>query len=71
LLCSVLGKHDTSESTPGSSTESDCECFCHLLIDLPKIDLCAALLNSTTLHPTEVLHFFAAPVYDIYHPPLA
>jgi len=71
LLCAILAKHAVPASESDDSSDYSCDCYCHLLLDLPKIDLYATPLNVTPLYTTDVLHFFVTPVYDIYHPPLA
>jgi hypothetical protein len=71
LLCSILARDAAPVSAPDHGSATACDCYCHILIDLPKIDLCATHLDVTTLYTVKVLHVFVTPVYDIYHPPLA
>jgi len=70
LLCSFLGKH--SEPKPISNDQnSSCQCFCHVLIDLPRITLYAAPFAGAPHYANEVLHLFSEPIRNIDHPPLA
>jgi|GEM_PF-3297781 len=71
LVCSLLSKHTTPISPSDDEDSTSCQCFCHLLIDSPKITLGAALLVATPLHASEELHFFLEPIRNIDHPPLA
>jgi len=70
LLCGLLAKH--SSAAPAADNDSNsCQCFCHLLIDLPKTNLQPGLFAVTQLHLVEALHCISTPVHDIDHPPLA
>jgi len=71
LVCSLLSKHTTPISPSDDENSNSCQCFCHLLIDSPKITIGATLLVATPLHASEELHFFLEPSRNIDHPPLA
>jgi hypothetical protein len=70
LLCGLLAKHSSPATASGSGTNDSCQCFCHVLVDLPKTSLHASLLSATPLRATEILPLFSAPIRDIDHPPL-
>ncbi|MDZ7362058.1 MAG: hypothetical protein ONB46_15235 [candidate division KSB1 bacterium] len=71
LVCCLLSKHTTPISPSDDENSNSCQCFCHLLIDSPKITLGATLLVATPLRVGEELHFFLEPLRNIDHPPLA
>jgi hypothetical protein len=70
LFCSVFAKHTSAASTSDSGQNDSCQCFCHALINLPKIAFAAVPLPATSFHPAEGLSLVSAPVRNIDHPPL-
>jgi hypothetical protein len=71
LLCSLLAEHAKSTPTPDDDPNNSCQCFCHLLIDLPRTTLCPAPLGVTPFHTSEKLQLVSTPIRDIDHPPSA
>jgi len=71
LLCNLLGKHSDPRPISNDNQNSSCRCFCHVLIDLPRITLHAAPFAVTPHYANEVLHLFSEPIRNIDHPPLA
>jgi hypothetical protein len=49
---------------------SSCQCYCHGLIDLPKVALDVVPFATVPFHADEVLHLVSSPVRSVYHPPL-
>ncbi|MGH7494369.1 MAG: hypothetical protein ACREOO_18510 [bacterium] len=71
LICGLLGKHSSTNPASEHGANDSCQCFCHVLIDLPKTSLQSAILSAASLQLVEIFHFFSTPVRDIDHPPLA
>ena len=70
LICGLLGKHASTAPASNDTQKNSCQCYCHLLADLPKITLAIAPLKITPFHFSEALLLVSAPVHDIDHPPL-
>jgi hypothetical protein len=71
LICGLFTKHSAAASPSGSSQNDSCQCFCHALINLPRIALAAVTLPSASFHPVEALRPVSAPIRSIDHPPFA
>lgn len=71
LICNLLGKHSAPVPTADNTQSNSCQCYCHALIDLPKITLDAVPFATAPFHAKEALHLVSSPVRSIYHPPLA
>jgi hypothetical protein len=69
LYCSVFAKHAAASNTDSGQNDS-CQCYCHALINLPKIAFTAVPLPVTSFNPSEGLCLVSAPVRNIDHPPL-
>lgn len=70
LICNLLGKHSAPASTADNTQSSSCQCYCHGLIDLPKITLDAVPFATAPFHAKEALLLVSSPIHSIYHPPL-
>ena len=71
LICNLLGKHSAPASTADNGQSSSCQCYCHGLIDLPKITFDALPYAASPFHANEAQQLVSSPVRSIYHPPLA
>jgi len=71
LVCSLLGKHTAPASAANSSSSDSCQCFCHQLIDLPKLTLYTATFGASAHYPLESLPLLSTPVCNTDRPPSA
>ena len=69
LLCVLPAQQGSSVPDPDGDHNDSFQCFCHLLIDLPKITICSAPLAVASYQANEVLICYTAPIRDIDHPP--